>query len=241
VRAYANGLLDGEGRERGVDRARRRQRRAAGRHHADPARPAGSEIGTPGFERDRGDAWRLWNLAPPNTPRSVAPAAASVDAASWPTTSWSATPSSTASSTSTPAPANRPRSLKTRPTAATKPPQITLRFGRESTWADCEAAVSTLADHASDSRGAGFQNGRRIECGPYRESVTPARTGTSAIASGRAAVRTMKWTRTFFRTSFGNQLWLKDLESTEAEATVRRPGPPEGRLPLYDGLAGRVD
>ena len=162
-------------------------------------------------------------------------------AASWPTTSWSATPSSTASSTSTPAPANRPRSPKTRPTAATKPPQITLRFGRESTWADCEAAVSTLADHASDSRGAGFQNGRRIECGPYRESVTPARTGTSVIASGRAAVRTMKWTRTFFRTSFGNQLWLKDLESTEAEATVRRPGPPEGGLPLYDGLAGRVD
>ena len=240
MRAYANGLLDGEGRERGVDRARRRQRRAAGRHHADPARPAGSEIGTPGFERDRGDAWRLWNLAPPNTPRSVAPAAASVrgELADHLLVSHSLVHRVEHVDTGP----GEPPSITEDPTdRRDEPPQITLRFGRESTWADCEAAVSTLADHASDSRGAGFQNGRRIECGPYRESVTPARTGTSVIASGRAAVRTMKWTRTFFRTSFGNQLWLKDLESTEAEATVRRLGPPEGRLPLYDGLAGRVD
>jgi endonuclease/exonuclease/phosphatase family metal-dependent hydrolase len=64
VRAYANALIDGQGRERNVI--------VLGDLNDEPLAattqmllgPPGSEIGTDGFRRpDRGDAWRLWNLA----------------------------------------------------------------------------------------------------------------------------------------------------------------------------------
>lgn len=65
VRAYANRLLDGHGDERAVI--------VLGDLNDEPLAattqillgPPGSEIDTPGFARsDRGDPWRLWNLAP---------------------------------------------------------------------------------------------------------------------------------------------------------------------------------
>jgi hypothetical protein len=65
LRAYANGLLEGEGRERAVI--------VLGDLNDEPSAattqillgPPGSEIRTPGFDRDdEGDGWRLWNLAP---------------------------------------------------------------------------------------------------------------------------------------------------------------------------------
>ena len=65
VRAAADELLAGAGAERAVV--------VLGDLNDEPLAattqillgPPGSEIGTPGFERpDRGDAWRLWNLAP---------------------------------------------------------------------------------------------------------------------------------------------------------------------------------
>jgi endonuclease/exonuclease/phosphatase family metal-dependent hydrolase len=65
VRTYANGLLDGHGDERAVI--------VLGDLNDEPLAattemllgPPGSEIGTAGFDRpDRGDPWRLWNLAP---------------------------------------------------------------------------------------------------------------------------------------------------------------------------------
>ena len=65
VRRYADELLDGEGRDRAVI--------VLGDLNDEPPAattqillgPPGSEIGTPGFgSADRGDAWRLWNLAP---------------------------------------------------------------------------------------------------------------------------------------------------------------------------------
>jgi len=64
LRAYANGLLEGEGRERAVI--------VLGDLNDEPSAattqillgPPGSEIRTPGFDRDdEGDGWRLWNLA----------------------------------------------------------------------------------------------------------------------------------------------------------------------------------
>ena len=63
LRAFANRLLDGHGRERAVI--------VLGDLNDEPAAattqillgPPGSEIGTPGFERpDQGDGARLWNL-----------------------------------------------------------------------------------------------------------------------------------------------------------------------------------
>ncbi len=65
VRGYADELLDGEGRERAVI--------VLGDLNDEPPAattqillgPPGSEIGTAVFDSDdRGDAWRLWNLAP---------------------------------------------------------------------------------------------------------------------------------------------------------------------------------
>ena len=65
VRARADGLLEGHGDERDVI--------VLGDFNDVPLAattqillgPPGSEIGTPGFDRpDRGDPWRLWNLAP---------------------------------------------------------------------------------------------------------------------------------------------------------------------------------
>jgi endonuclease/exonuclease/phosphatase family metal-dependent hydrolase len=65
LRAFANRLLDGQGRERAVV--------VLGDLNDEPTAattqillgPPGSEIGTPGFERpDQGDGSRLWNLAP---------------------------------------------------------------------------------------------------------------------------------------------------------------------------------
>jgi endonuclease/exonuclease/phosphatase family metal-dependent hydrolase len=65
LRAFANELLDGQGRERAVI--------VLGDLNDEPAAattqillgPPGSEIDTPGFERpDQGDGSRLWNLAP---------------------------------------------------------------------------------------------------------------------------------------------------------------------------------
>jgi len=65
VRALADDLLDGEGRTRALV--------VLGDLNDEPAAattqlfngPAGSELGTGGFDRpDKGDAWRLWNLAP---------------------------------------------------------------------------------------------------------------------------------------------------------------------------------
>lgn len=65
LRAFADRLLDGQGRERAVI--------VLGDLNDEPAAattqilvgPPGSEISTPGFERpDQGDGARLWNLAP---------------------------------------------------------------------------------------------------------------------------------------------------------------------------------
>ena len=65
MRGYADELLDGEGRERAVI--------VLGDLNDEPPAattqillgPPGSEIGTAVFDSDdRGDAWRLWNLAP---------------------------------------------------------------------------------------------------------------------------------------------------------------------------------
>lgn len=65
LRHFADGLLDGHGRERAVI--------LLGDLNDEPLAattqillgPPGSEIGTAGFAQpDRGDAWRLWNLAP---------------------------------------------------------------------------------------------------------------------------------------------------------------------------------
>jgi endonuclease/exonuclease/phosphatase family metal-dependent hydrolase len=65
VRAYADRLLDGQGADRAVI--------VLGDLNDEPLAattqillgPPGSEIGTAGFDRpDKGDAWRLWNLAP---------------------------------------------------------------------------------------------------------------------------------------------------------------------------------
>jgi endonuclease/exonuclease/phosphatase family metal-dependent hydrolase len=64
VREAADGLLDGHGSERAVI--------VLGDLNDEPLAattqmllgPPGSEVGTPGFDRpDRGDEWRLWNLA----------------------------------------------------------------------------------------------------------------------------------------------------------------------------------
>src|SRR5205814_10112849 len=65
VRALANRLLDGHGQTRSL--------LVMGDLNDEPAAattqillgPPGSELGTPGADRpDKGDAWRLWNLAP---------------------------------------------------------------------------------------------------------------------------------------------------------------------------------
>jgi predicted extracellular nuclease len=65
LRAYANELLDGQGDDRAVvllgDLNDEPQAATTQILHG----PPGSEIGTPGFDReDEGDPWRMWNLAP---------------------------------------------------------------------------------------------------------------------------------------------------------------------------------
>jgi endonuclease/exonuclease/phosphatase family metal-dependent hydrolase len=65
VRSVADGLLDGRGDARPVVvLGDLNDEPAAGTTQILPG-PPGSEIGTDGFDRpDRGDPWRLWNLAP---------------------------------------------------------------------------------------------------------------------------------------------------------------------------------
>ncbi len=65
LRAYANDLLDGEGRSRAVVVLGDLNDEAQAATTQILLGPPGSEIGTGGFgQDDRGDAWRLWNLAP---------------------------------------------------------------------------------------------------------------------------------------------------------------------------------
>jgi endonuclease/exonuclease/phosphatase family metal-dependent hydrolase len=65
LRAFADELLDDEGHERAVILLGDLNDEPAAATTQIPLGPPGSEIGTPGFERpDRGDASRLWNLAP---------------------------------------------------------------------------------------------------------------------------------------------------------------------------------
>jgi endonuclease/exonuclease/phosphatase family metal-dependent hydrolase len=65
LRAFADELLAGEGRERPVILLGDLNDEPAAATTQIPLGPPGSEIGTPGFGRpDRGDGARLWNLAP---------------------------------------------------------------------------------------------------------------------------------------------------------------------------------
>lgn len=65
LRAYANDRLDGEGRSRAVVVLGDLNDEVQAATTQILLGPPGSELGTPGFgEDDRGDAWRLWNLAP---------------------------------------------------------------------------------------------------------------------------------------------------------------------------------
>jgi endonuclease/exonuclease/phosphatase family metal-dependent hydrolase len=65
LRAFADELLDDEGRERAVIVLGDLNDEPAAATTQIPLGPPGSEIGTPGFERpDQGDGSRLWNLAP---------------------------------------------------------------------------------------------------------------------------------------------------------------------------------
>jgi endonuclease/exonuclease/phosphatase family metal-dependent hydrolase len=65
VRAYADGLLDGHGADRAVIVLGDLNDEVLAATTQILLGPPGSEIGTAGFEPpDRGDAWRLWNLAP---------------------------------------------------------------------------------------------------------------------------------------------------------------------------------
>jgi endonuclease/exonuclease/phosphatase family metal-dependent hydrolase len=65
LRASADELLDGQGRERAVILLGDLNDEPAAATTQIPLGPPGSEIGTPGFGRpDQGDASRLWNLAP---------------------------------------------------------------------------------------------------------------------------------------------------------------------------------
>ncbi|WAU80308.1 endonuclease/exonuclease/phosphatase family protein [Streptomyces sp. Qhu-G9] len=65
LRTVADGLLDGKGKKRNVAVLGDLNDEVAAATTQIPLGPAGSEIGTVGFERpDRGDAARLWNIAP---------------------------------------------------------------------------------------------------------------------------------------------------------------------------------
>ncbi|MEU3795521.1 endonuclease/exonuclease/phosphatase family protein [Streptomyces fructofermentans] len=65
LRTVADGLLDGAGRERNVAVLGDLNDGVAAATTQILQGPPGSEIGTPGFERpDKGDAARLWNIAP---------------------------------------------------------------------------------------------------------------------------------------------------------------------------------
>jgi endonuclease/exonuclease/phosphatase family metal-dependent hydrolase len=65
LRAFAEELLDDQGRERAVILLGDLNDEPTAATTQIPLGPPGSEIGTPGFERpDQGDGSRLWNLAP---------------------------------------------------------------------------------------------------------------------------------------------------------------------------------
>jgi endonuclease/exonuclease/phosphatase family metal-dependent hydrolase len=65
VRALADRVLDGRGGERAVVVLGDLNDEPPAATTQIPLGPPGSEIGTAGFDRpDRGDPWRLWNLAP---------------------------------------------------------------------------------------------------------------------------------------------------------------------------------
>jgi endonuclease/exonuclease/phosphatase family metal-dependent hydrolase len=65
LRAFADELLEDEGRERAVILLGDLNDEPAAATTQIPLGPPGSEIGTPGFDRpDEGDRSRLWNLAP---------------------------------------------------------------------------------------------------------------------------------------------------------------------------------
>ena len=121
IREFAGGLLDGDGKNRAVI--------VLGDLNDEPLAattqillgPPGSEIGTPGeLHPDKGDAWRLWNLAP-RIPEAHRFSRYSTAAASSSTTSWSATLSSPAQRMSTPVCRTCPPSPATPRRAATTP------------------------------------------------------------------------------------------------------------------------